>query len=964
MKKNKAILFISIILVIALVMACAAGCQDGKKNGENYYVDGDKDVPTAKFDNADRTISFNVIGDAGSEDIAKMVTVVKTSTGEKINADVVKTKTGATVYPPSGFYEMGAVYKITIANSLRFEGYDSKIKAVVFTITKNSLSQISLVDGLLKFDATRVQNKQENFGTRGNSDQQEIFGSMVLQTNGEALKAGDIILISDEETKLQEAYKVDSYYPVSGTTAAAINYSKPQMNEVYDKFEVEESTSIDENSDIEVTYEDVVEVIEDSNLAQAAISFFGSKPEFAFDIKKVDGNAINAKITMTIPNVVAIDEFRTNLVITIDCTMKVDAIVNAKLDGSEVDCGVITSVYNNVKTEVAISSGYSYSDVTNLTELIEKLAAMEQATEEGVAIPMFTWVIPVANGAVSVRYQCDLCFSFNFSGKFGVKVDSDFNYRVGATYTKADGVETVAEQLEDSGVKDVTVEIEGSAKMKLGIANTLALDILAGVVSLGIKAELGNFNGLYGFATTGNLIDSSTGKFVDSADVTGAVYFEGGFYYDIDLLLALSIGSIANINLNLNLKKPIDIAQGEIVLYSLGQNDIVTEIEPIEHIELIAEKTLLPEFNAKGYNLKGSYEYDTTVSFADFEYDGFYLNIADGVVTVKNPNAAVDRDIDLVYKTQFGEIVVTTRFTYSGKVVLDKANFEYDKNDFENNKNDIEIRVKGSAIDGNEVVEVKADGAKYNTGLITIPYKALAAMPAGNNKVAIVVNGEEYFVVVNVIGKAGVFSFCNGGNSYDLFTAEQIEDLSELSQNGQVFSRMQFNLINDIDMNGAVIKPIGVFAGDLNGKGNTISNYVIEGVVDESVAFIAENRGRVFNLNLDGVVNAEIKASTGKIYNVAGAVAVNNGVVENVNVSGQINMKSTSLNAFVTINVMSLVASGSTASDSAANVVINAESQFDIANVTIYVDGSAAEYSVGCKNAAIKDGALVKFIIK
>mgnify|MGYP006990142973 CR=1 FL=1 len=43
------------------------------------------------------------------------------------------------------------------------------------------------------------------------------------------------------------------------------------------------------------------------------------------------------------------------------------------------------------------------------------------------------------------------------------------------------------------------VDLSGSAKMKLGLANTLSLDVLAGVLGLGIKAEVGNFNGLYGF---------------------------------------------------------------------------------------------------------------------------------------------------------------------------------------------------------------------------------------------------------------------------------------------------------------------------------------------------------------------------------------------------------------------------------------------------------------------------------
>ncbi len=170
-------------------------------------------------------------------------------------------------------------------------------------------------------------------------------------------------------------------------------------------------------------------------------------------------------------------------------------------------------------------------------------------------------------------------------------------------------------------------------------------------------------------------------------------------------------------------------------------------------------------------------------------------------------------------------------------------------------------------------------------------------------------------------------------------------------------------LKNDIDMNGAVINPIGVFNGSLDGNGYTISNYTVEGMYDNNVAFIATNNGTVKNLTLAGDVNAVIAAKTRNDYKVAGVVAVNNGTLSNVNITGAVNVESTTLNAFVTIKVMASVAEGNTDGVS-ADVTIKAVSKFDIANVTFYIDGSVDESKVekSCTNAAVKDGALIKFV--
>lgn len=966
MRKNKALLFVCIILVVAMVMAMAAGCT--YQNNSSTVIDGNQSATTISINNADKGQMFTILADEGVSYIDDKVNIIAVASGEKVKVTIAKAdnadgKNVFTVYPPTGYYTMGAIYKITIDKSLSFNGYDSKVKSILFTITQDSLKGISYVDGLIEFDSSRVLNKSEKFGTRDNSGVNEIFGSMVLQTNGASVAKDDIILIKDNETSLVEAYKVENAANSSGSSMF-VDYVKPQINEVYEEFEVKENKKLDNDSNVEFTYEETQEALENSDLAMAALEVFNTKPEFDLAIDKTEDGSVKATITMTIPGVVKIDSFSTDLVVKVEALMSADAIINADMEGNAVDCGVIANVYNVIDTEVTISGGYDYSSITNLTDLIEKTVQMQDETNEegGVAVPLFKWVIPVGNGAVAVEYQCDLVFKFSFAGRLGVNANAEFNYMIGATYDRELGVSTYAEELEGSGLKNVDIDIEGSAKIKVGLKNSLSLDILAGVVSLGIQAELGNFNGLYGYATTGNLVGVEN---IEDVAVSGAIYFEGGFYYDVDLAVAVSIGSIANINKN------VDITAGEIVLYSAGEPTVITDIEG-STFELTALETELPEFKATAYDLKGMYEFETTVSMKDalpFEDPQGLFKIENGIVTVYNKVCDINTVVELQYPTNYGVISVPTTIIYDGSIVLSQADFEYDKQGADR-KNDITVTVEGSVVDkltSADQVSVDAKDAivTFVNGLlkVTIPYKTLADMNAGQNVVAIDVNGAVAYLNINVKGVAAVDGFAFG-NKYEIFTADQIKDLVAQSQAGKSFAGMSFVLTCDIDMDGAVIAPVASFAGILDGQNYTISNYTVEGMSDNSVAFIAINRGEIKNLTLNGNVNAVISAKTGAEYFVAGAVGRNldNGSVTNVNVKGNISMTSTSLNAFVNIRVMSIVADGNAANGGNAEVEINAVSQFDIANVTIEIDGSA-NYTYGCANAAVDKGALVKFEI-
>lgn len=962
MRKNKMLMFIGVILIVAMVMAMAAGCAN--KTGSTS-VDSDQQGTTATLNNADKSIMFTIVADEGVTDISGKVSVIAVVSNQKVDVSVSKAnnadgKNVFTVYPPNGYYTMGAIYKITIDSSLSFSGYDSKVKSIVFTITKDSLSNIKFVDGLITFDSQQVEKVSEDLVLR-NGNEQEIYGNLKIQTSGVDVNAGDIIMVEDKASGLVEAYKIESASKTDMNAVTFINYVKPQINEVYEEFSVAATEELDEDSDIDFQKETMEEALESSTLAMAAVSVFGSAPEFSVNPERLDDGSVKVAITMTIPGVVKVDSATTDLIVTVNAVVNADAIINADMDGNAVDCGVIANVYNVIDTTVDIKSGYSYSGVTNLTDLIEKTVKMqdEANAEGGIDVPMFTWSIPVGGGAVSVTYQCDLTFKFSFAGRLGITANSEFNYMIGATYDKVNGVSTYAEEIEGSGLKNVTIDVEGSAKIKLGIKNSLSLDILAGVASLGIQAELGNFNGLYGFASTDNLVGVDN---IEDVAVSGAVYFEGGFYYDVDLAFAISIGSIANIGKN------VDIADGEIVLYSAGEPTVVTDVYDDTVFEVTALQTQLPDVAAKAYDLKGMYYFDTTVSMAEvLPYESSLYRIENGVITVFNQNSDINETVTLEYPTQYGVIDFNVKVVYDGSLVLDVSDVDYNKAGADR-MTDVVIGLSGSKVD--EVtdaaqVSIDAKNATYNvaTKKVTIPYKTLADMKAGANVVTIAIGDTEAYLTVNVSGVAAIDGFDFGGK-YEVFTSDQIIDLANKSAAGNNFAGVNFVLTDNIDMDSAIIAPITSFAGILDGAGYAISNYTVEGMSDNSVAFFAINRGEIKNLTLSGNVNAVISAKTGADYYVAGAVGKNlgNGSVTNVNVNGTITMTSTSLNAFVNIRVMSVVANGNEAVGGTADVVINAISQFDIANVTIEVDGTA-DYTCNCTNAAVADGALVKFEI-
>jgi len=95
-----------------------------------------------------------------------------------------------------------------------------------------------------------------------------------------------------------------------------------------------------------------------------------------------------------------------------------------------------------------------------------------------------------------------------------------------------------------------------------------------------------------------------------------------------------------------------------------------------------------------------------------------------------------------------------------------------------------------------------------------------------------------------------------------------------------------FELLCNVDMKGATIKPIGSmekpFTGEIKGANFFISNFTIAGGEDGAFGFVAVNKGNVRNLVLD---NVSFQVDP-KAQNIGGLVGINEGKISRSNITG------------------------------------------------------------------------------
>ncbi|MGN0771922.1 MAG: hypothetical protein ACI4MI_05005 [Christensenellales bacterium] len=938
MRNRKVCLLLAMVLVVAmvcgLVMGCTPDSEGPEVQGPTLGTDGGSSTGSVQvLGSADKFITFDILSTANPE---SLVTVRNKVTNTSVAVAISAVGQGIyRVYPPNGGYEMGDTYVIELGKGVTFANYQGKT-AVEFTINTNVVANIKLSGGVKEFPSNIVTVKD----TEKTDDQGNVIGSMTLQTNGTMLEEGEVFIITDVDTNAKEAFKITKIMS-AGEANVVINYTKPDIDEVYEEFTYAGQEALNSESNVEL-YDSSAqyEVLENSEFALMLASFFGEKPKFNVSVNKVD-DKIAATVSITIPGVVELENgTKTDLVLSVENLLSAVADTSMFKMDNELEFDVSALITNEITCKASIATHASFDEIVNVRQLIDKLTevAEESAGDDAVSVPLFKWILPIANGAAQISYQADLAFRFAFAGSFDVIAKTTLQYNVGASYSKADGINTYAEEVKkdnDQVFESVSIKLQGNATIKVGIIQEIRFDVLSGVLGLGIQAELGNYNRLYGYFQTDNLLDENAGA-------VGNLYFAGGFYYDVDLKFGIKIGSLINL-----VDQKVDITAGEIQLYDIGERELILSINEKKSVELNAFTNVMPTYTMQVYDMVTGkittqdiptdlikYEVVNNASAVTIDKDANTISVNER--NVKFSNVQIQVSVDGAQATP-----ITTTFTYTGAVVLNESNYSYDKS-AENAQVVITANIGGEVI-GTPVAKVGetviANSVSQGNGVytLTLDTTELDKLSNGTNFVQIVAGEYSTTAKVEISGNVSVFANQDSvdKNIYYIYTADQINDMIARNVN---FAGKTFVLKNDINMNGAELGQISKFAGTLNGGGYKIYNYTINTLNDNVAAFIAENVGTITDITFAGKVEVEFKATTNTDYVIAGVVGVNNGRMTNVKLAGDVIVKSTGLQAFVNVDVAGIAGTaGVNATMDGCDVVSGTMSityTFDLANVT------------------------------
>lgn len=989
MRKNRFLILIALVLVCAMLAVTVVGCQktDDKNvnagNNGNTTVDpGDDDNDevvddndddddnnggntsagsggwsdgeggsssggvTTAISNADVYQYFYVKADS-KDDIA-----VTNSVGNAVSVSISYENGQYIVWAPNGGYEKGRTYRITLSNGATFVGYDENVNVIIFNIG-NSANNIKISSNLLTFSESAVAN----YGTEKTDAYGVTTGTMNLQTNStSAMKEGTVFLI-EKADGTQAAYKVTSSASAVGGVYY-IEYVKPDLSEVFDEFEYSATSKLTEDSDVNFDYKNGVETLNNSELAMSIFSVFGSKPEFDISVPEFDKDGhVVVDITITVPNVVTVEGYASSdLVITVHNVMEVEASANISKETIAEEFSLNAVVRNDVTTTVSLGADGGYTGAVNIPELMNKLIELSnESKDDATAIPLLQWTVPIANGVASITYNADLMFRFSVAGDINVAAHAQLDYEVGVVYTKANGIDAYAKELDGNGFDSVEVNLGGQAELKVGLRQDLSFDILAGVLGIGIEAEIGNYNRLYGYGESSNLIDDSEDYFV------GGVYFEGGFYYDINLSYGLKIGSL------LNLSDKADIVDGEIKGYEAGNRYIVLGVKAEQSVyTLEALNTNIPAIYYKEvYDLVTRTTTEELASAEEFTYESTNKDLV-----IENNVIKVSKDINdtKVIATYVADPDLTVEVTYKFTLaapILDNDTIVVDKSSYSNVGATLEfgINYNGFANDvevSSNDVTVSVISKTDTKATVSVPVKELLLLDNGMNEVVITVDGKNVTLNLDVKNSVAWDQFSTGANSYSVFTADQIKDMISANAN---FDGVVITITDDIDMKGAEIAPIAEFNGTLQGNGKTIKNYTVNAFNGEKAGFIAVNNGTIDNIVFAGNVNVALEATTGKDYAVAGIAAVNNGTISDCKFTGNVDVYSYGLAAFVDFDVAAISAINNgelTGNDGAGETLtsVKVTVKFDLANVSVNIgdttstsnDIASIVESISCEN--------------
>ena len=702
MKKRLLLVVVAIVLVVAMCSSLVACANNGNTNAKPE-------------DNG--SSSFNVNGGSSASSSTKLIqTTSKASfelySSEAINetvaangVKVVNSETGAVLYSvkvavidsegkrfklyaPNGGYEVGGWYEIELTDSrLSFAAYENTKKVSMYIVNGNVNAGYT----------SGVKYSQAIYFSNFYTNNDVSYFEYNYASAGQLLSVGDVVLVEDDTSKEYAAYKITSVKDLEGGYCLC-SYSAPKYNEIYETLEVSESAAVGTDGVVEFETEAIQEFAD--NLVSEALEFGLGTAKVALDAK-LDGDTVKLSVKLTIPDVVDTADmvltFKIDSKITADTDISLNTIVAAAKNGIDV-----TAYFDNTLTfDVSIEDKFEASESAELDELINKVAAFIKGLDENdVEITMFTWTVPIGNGIADVSFDVKATANFSFSGKLGVESTSSVKFQSTVTYDPSAEKDQVSLNTTKPVFEFETVSghMEGVAEVKVGLSAEIKFELLAGVLMLGIGADVGNYNRVYAEVVTDNLLES--------LNVNGGVYFVGGVYYKIKLLYGISTLKTGS----------IDLKSDEIQLYEAGSKYYVNNIES-QTITVSAEPV---DLKLKGTqtdmvaNTKASTD-AVDLTFVSIEDANGYVQLVDGKISL------TEAGIAQVANQALKNYTVTVKYGTFKTTITVNSVATIDKNASDDSFTLTESEV-GTSIAAAEAVYADGSAVVYsiNDGVVTI----------------------------------------------------------------------------------------------------------------------------------------------------------------------------------------------------------------------------------------------------
>ena len=539
MKKKIYLLVVVAMLVLCMVGMIACSNNDtsaNKKDDTGLDVsDGWGSSSKAMSIDASANTSFLIYSSEPvvAQQLYGFVSVVNKKDGTKAQITIVSYKDSDQyfkVVAPTGGYKADSWYKISLIGSLQFvnyQGYDeiSFYIPKAGEVIKNYNENVVVVPA----DFVKVVSYDEK------NDTTELTYN--YSAAGKKLSVNDV-LIAESETD-QVAYKITSRDDIDGQyLCTAVS---PNADDVYESLIIEESVALNKNVQDNVVNELDTAAIEEELSELAAASFGIGDARFDINASLNDGD-ISLSINMTLPDVLEIaEDVRADLILEFvlysDIEVTTNIAVGSKVQEmlQEAKKGVtLTADFNNTLTfEAKIEDNIQINEVQNLDDIIKQIYDMVQGVDNSdVEIKIFNWIIPIAEGIADVKMDAKATMDFAFHGEIGVKSTSTVTFSTSAVYDpEAEDTFDVTTGNFSYSLDTISVFADADIEVKVGLKADIAFDLLGGVLSIGLRGIVGNYNRVFLDAETSNLLN--IGK--EDLEVAYGFYFAGGIYYSVGL---------------------------------------------------------------------------------------------------------------------------------------------------------------------------------------------------------------------------------------------------------------------------------------------------------------------------------------------------------------------------------------------------------------------------------------------